>query len=121
MLYSICYALFTRHARPFSVLDFKVLDINIATLPVIPRLRPAALNHIPFLKSAAMAIHLMTSLHDLLFLVTLCPLNDLKTSLSTFRTKSLCIAFWSNISLNGSSPLLWQIHHNLLCQPALGY
>ncbi len=57
MLYSICYVLFTRHARPFSVLDFKVLDINIATLPVIPRLRPAALNHIPFLKSAAVAIH----------------------------------------------------------------
>ncbi len=36
---------------------------------------------------------LATSLHDLLFLETLCPLNDLKTPLSMFHTNSLCIAF----------------------------
>ena len=64
---------------------------------------------------------IVTSLHDLFFLVTWCPLNALKTPMSMFHTKSLCIVFWSNIFLNGSSPLiilirhlLWQIHHNLL-------
>ena len=46
-----------------------------------------------------------TSLHDLLFLVTLHSFNDLKTPLLMFRTKSLHIAFWSNIFLNQSSQL----------------
>jgi len=48
---------------------------------------------------------IVTSLHDLLFLVTLRPLNDLKTPLSKSRTRSLRIVFWSNIFLDGSSPL----------------
>ena len=46
---------------------------------------------------------IVTSLHDFLFLVTLSPLNDLKTPLSMFRTRSLRIVFWSNIFLDGSS------------------
>ena len=50
--------LFTAHARPFSVLSlFEVLGIHIAALPVIPLAILAALNHIPFIKSAAVAMH----------------------------------------------------------------
>ena len=70
---------------------------HCSTLPVIPLVILAALNRISFLKSKAVSIHfLVTSLHDLHFLVTWRPLNALKprfqcSALNHFAFPSLLV------------------------------